>query len=173
MHIVNKALVFLLIAACCMVHISCFTMKYSTTGASIPPEAQTVSIQYFQNQAPLVEPNLGQQLTDALKDYIQANSNLIIVNGTGDVDFEGTITGYEIKPIAIVAGDLASKNRFTITVRMKFNCYVNPELDFESSFSRYEDYDSNQDFENVKIQLTDDIQELLMEDIFNSAFVNW
>jgi hypothetical protein len=50
---------------------SCFTMKYSTTGASIPVEAKTVSVQFFENRAPLVEATLSQQVTDALKDYIQ------------------------------------------------------------------------------------------------------
>ena len=71
---------------------SCFTMKYSTTGASIPVEARTVSVQFFENRAPLVEATLSQRITDALKDYIQANSRLILVNGIGDLDFEGEIT---------------------------------------------------------------------------------
>ncbi|MBN2481520.1 MAG: LptE family protein [Bacteroidales bacterium] len=159
--------------ACCILNVSCFTVKYSTTGASIPPEAKTVSVQYFQNQATYIEPAFAQQLTDAFKDYLQSNTGLIIVNDIGDLDFEGTITGYDTKPTAIVSGDVASQNRFTITVRMKFSNYVNSDQNFETSFSRYEDYASSQDFENVKIQLSEKIQDLLIEDIFNRAFVNW
>jgi len=52
---------------------SCFTMKYSTTGASIPVEARTVSVQFFENRAPLVEATLSQKITEALRDYVQAN----------------------------------------------------------------------------------------------------
>ncbi len=32
---------------------------YSFTGASIPPEAKTISVQYFPNKAQLVEPTLS------------------------------------------------------------------------------------------------------------------
>jgi hypothetical protein len=149
-------------------------MKYSTTGASIPPEAKTVSVQYFENQARNQEAGLNQKVTDALKDFIQANSSLVLINGTGDVDFEGAITGFDVKPTAIVSGDQAAKNRFTITLKVKFTCDVKPELNFDTSFSRYEDYDpSAMEYEAAKAQFTDDILKLLIEDIFNKAFVNW
>ena len=166
-------MVILLIVSCCLTSISCFTLKYSTTGASIPPEAQTVSVQYIENQARNVESGLSQQVTDALKDYIQANTSLTMVVGTGDIDFEGVITGFEVRPAAIVSGDEAAKNRFTISMKVKFTCDVKPDLDFESSFSRYEDYDSNLDFETAKANLTEGIIKLLIEDIYNKAFVNW
>ena len=152
---------------------SCFTLKYSTTGASTPPAAKTVSVQYFQNQATYVDPNLAQDLTDALKDYIERNTSLVIVNGIGDLDFEGTIERYETRPTQIVAGDVAAQNRFTISVNVKLTCYIDTELNFEQSFSRYEDYSSTRDFEDAKTELTQGIQELLIEDIFNKAFVNW
>jgi len=163
----------MLMAVLCLSSLSCFTLKYSTTGASIPPEAKTVSVQYFQNQANYIETGLDQQFTNALKDYIQSSTSLVLVNGTGDLDFEGTIMKYETLPTSIVSGDVASQNRFTITVRIRYSCYVDPEQDFEANFSRYEDYGSSLDFENVKLSLIEDIQELLIEDIFNRAFVNW
>ena len=152
-----------------------FSLGYKTTGASIPLEAHTVSVQYFENMARTVESGLSQQITDALKDYIQSHaSSLTLVTTTGDIDFEGQITTYETnKPVAITSGDEAAKNRFTIGIRIKFTCDVKPELNFESSFSRYEDYSSNEDFENVKAGLTEDILKLLIEDIYNRAFVNW
>lgn len=164
---------FFLIASVCIMNISCFTLNYSTTGASIPPDAKTVSVQYFDNQASYVEAGLDQQFTDALKDYIESNTSLVMVNGNSDLEFEGSIMMYETQPTSIVSGDLASRNRFTITIRIKYNCYVNQDQNFESSFSRYEDYDSSLDFENVKLSLTEDIMELLIEDVFNRAFVNW
>lgn len=164
---------FILITALCFSSSSCFTVKYSTTGASTPTEAKTASVQLFENQARNQEAGLTQKLTDDLRDYIQANTSLILVNGTGDVDFEGAITGYDVKPAAIVSGDQAAKNRFTITVRVKFTCEVKPDLNYESSFSRYEDYDASVSFETAKSTYTDDLMKLLIEDIFNKAFVNW
>lgn len=151
----------------------CFSVKYSTSGASIPTEAKTVSVQYFENEARNQQAGLSQQVTDDLKDFIMANTTLILVNGTGDLDFEGAITNFDIRPSAIVAGDQAAKNRFTITIRVKYTCEVKPELSYESSFSRYEDYDANLDPEQAKALLTPDLLKLLVEDIFNKAFVNW
>jgi hypothetical protein len=165
--------VFTLLLASLLSVSSCFTTKYSTTGASIPLEAKTVSVQFFENLTRSQEAGLNQQVTDKLKDFIQANSRLLLINGTGDMDFEGAITGYVVTPTAIVSGDEAAKNRFTITLKIKFTCEVKPELNFESSFSRYEDYDANTDFETAKSLYTDDLLALLVEDIFNKAFANW
>jgi len=148
-------------------------MKYSTTGASIPLEAKTVSVQIFENLTRSQEAGLNQQITDKLKDFIQTNTQLLIINGTGDIDFEGAITGFGVTPTAIVSGDEAAQNRFTITLKVKFICEVKPEMDFESSFSRYEDYDANIDFETAKASYMDDLLDLLIEDVFNKAFANW
>src|SRR4030066_719633 len=96
----------------------CFTFSLTTKDASIPPEAKTISVQYFQNMARIVEPVLSQQFTDDFKDYIQANTKLILMNGSGDLDFEGNITGYEVRPISITS-EIAAQNRFTITIKVK------------------------------------------------------
>ena len=172
-YLKNKISSVFLILFLAAVGSSCFTLKYSTTGASTPAKAATVSVQYFQNQANYVEPDLAQDLTDALKDYIEKNTALIVVNGIGDMDFEGTIERYDTRPTQVVAGDIAAQNRFTISVKIKLNCYADPNLNFDQSFSRYEDYSSTRNFEDVKIDLTQNIQQLLIEDIFNKAFVNW
>jgi CheY-specific phosphatase CheX len=173
--IVRRLPVFLMVGVFSIISGSCFKMSYSTTGASIPVEAKTFSVQYVENQARNIEPGLSQQVTDQLKEYIQSNSNLILVTGNADIDFEAVITGYDIKPVAIVTGDEASKNRFTITIKVKFTCDVKPGLDFESSFSRYEDYNSDLDFESVsvKVDKTAEILKLLLDDIYKRAFVNW
>ena len=150
----------------------CFTFRLTTKDTSIPGEAKTISVQYFQNMARIVDPGLSQKFTDDFKDYIQGNTKLILINGTGDLDFEGSITGYDVKPVAITLEE-ASQNRFTITVNVKYTCLVKEELDFETSFSRYEDFASTQNFEDVKADLTENIVKLLIEDIFNKAFINW
>jgi hypothetical protein len=152
----------------------CFSFRLSTKDSSIPIEEGTVSVQYFQNMARIIEPSLSQDFTDGLKDYIQANVSrkITMVNGTGDLDFEGSITGYEVKPVAITS-EQASQNRFTITVNVRYTCSVKEDLDFEASFSRYEDFASTENFEDVKADLTDKIVKLLIEDVFNKAFVNW
>ena len=153
---------------------SCFSIKYSFKGAGIPPEVKTVSVQFIDNKARIVEPGLDQHFTEALKDYLQSNTNLFLVNGIGNVDFEGEITTYDYtSPVAITSTDVAAQNRFTIAMRVKFTNSVDPEQDFDASFSRYRDYASSISFESVKDDLTDEIMKELLDDIFNKAFVNW
>jgi hypothetical protein len=106
---IKKVTAVILMLTASLVCNSCFTLNYSSKGASIPPEAKTFTVQYFENQARNQEAGLAQTVTDNLKDYIQSNSRLtLITNGIGDVDFEGAITGYEVRPAAIVSGDEAA-----------------------------------------------------------------
>jgi len=150
-------------------------VTYSLSGASIPPEAKTISVQYFQNNAKLINPQLSQELTDALKDKFVSQTSLSLVNGVGDLDFEGEITGYSTKPMAIQNNDVAAVNRLTITVKVKYVNSKDPDskFDFEKSFSRYEDYDSQNDLSSVEADLTEKIIEQLVQDIFNESVVNW
>jgi len=148
-------------------------VTYSFSGASISPLAKTFSIQYFQNRAPIVQPGLNQNLTDALIDKCKAQTSLKYTTSVGDVNFEGEITDYNTKPITVGADALAATNRFTITVHVKFTNAVDPTKTFEQSFSRYEDYSSNQELSSVEADLSSKIVDMLVEDIFNQAFVNW
>jgi len=148
------------------------SVTYSFTGASTEG-LRTVSIQYFQNRASLVQPGLSQTLTDALIDKCKAQTNLNIVNGLGDANFEGEISDYNTKPLTVSADATAAMNRFTITVKVKFTNSSNQDNNFEQSFSRYEDYDSSLDLSQVEQDLSQKIIEMIVEDIFNRAFVNW
>ncbi len=151
---------------------SCFSIKYSASGASLEG-LKTMSVQYFENRAPKVQAGLSQQFTEALKNYLESNTNLRMVNGIGDVNFEGMITGYNTQPTAIVSGDKAAQTRFTITVKVKFTNSVQPDLDYDESFSSYRDYNNTDNFDAVKDQLTVDILNEIIDQIFNKAFVNW
>jgi hypothetical protein len=148
-------------------------VSYSFSGASISPSVKTFSIQYFQNRAPLVQPALGQYLTDALIDKCKAQTNLKYLNGIGDVNFEGEINDYNTRPLTVAADARAAMNRFTISVKVKFTNAIDPDLSYEQVFSRYEDYDSNLDLSQVEKELSDKIIEMIVEDVFNRAFVNW
>jgi hypothetical protein len=148
-------------------------VSYSFSGASISPQVKTVSVQYFQNRASLVQPGLTQYITDALIDKCKAQTNLATVNGIGDVNFEGEISDYNTRPLTVAADAQAAMNRFTISVKVKFTNSIEPDLSFEQTFSRYEDYNSNIDLSQVEKDLSARIIEMIVEDIFNQAFVNW
>ena len=145
---------------------------YSFSGASIPAEAKTISVDDFPNHAQLVNPLLSDNLTNALRDAMTNQTTLDVVETGGDLAFEGEITDYKTMPVAIT-GQTAAMNRLTITVKVRFSNRIDDTKDFEQSFSRYEDYPSSQDLNSVQESLTATIIEQLVEDIFNKALVNW
>ena len=146
---------------------------YSFSGASIPPEAKTVSVQYFPNYAQLVNPLLSNNFTNALRDAMMNQTPLEMVDEGGDLSFEGEITDYKTSPVAITASQTAAMNRLTITVKVRYSNRFDETKDFEQSFSHYEDYPSDQDLNAVQESLTATIIEALVEDVFNKALVNW
>ena len=150
-----------------------FSCGYSFTGASISPETKTISINYFQNYAAMGPATLSQSFTEALKDVFVRQTSLTLVNKNGDLHFEGQISDYRTAPIAIQSNDIAASNRLTITVDVKF-VNTNDELQsFETSFSRFEDYNSDQDLASVEEDLIVKINEQLVQDIFNKSVSNW
>ena len=64
-------------------------------------------------------------------------------------------------------------NRLTISVEVTFTNTVDDSKSYKSSFSRYEDYPSTQNLSDVQETLIDQINEMLIQDIFDKAVVNW
>lgn len=148
-------------------------VTYSFSGVNISTEVETFTVEYFPNRAPIVQAQLSQLFTDALIDKIESNTGLDLAESGGDVHFSGEITNYETRPTAITGQETAARNRLTITVRVRYSNSLEPELDYDTSFSRYEDYDASQNLSDVENELIELIVEDLVEDIFNRAFVNW
>ena len=146
---------------------------YSFTGASIPPEAETISVAHFPNDASLVQPQLSDFFTDGLQQKFMQQTNLRMVEGVGDLHFEGAITDYRTEPIAIGEDDRARMNRLTVSVRVVFLNEYDQDAEFERTFSRYYDYDSNMSLAQVENDAIEQITQELVEDIFNEALVNW
>ncbi|MCK4747570.1 MAG: LptE family protein [Bacteroidales bacterium] len=148
-------------------------VTYSFSGVNISPEVLSYSVDYFPNRAPIVQAQLSQLFTDALMDKIQANTSLDLSTDGGDVHFSGEITNYETRPTAITGQETAARNRLTIAVRVKYANLLEPDLDYDAKFSRFEDYDATQNLSDVENELIELIVENLIEDIFNRAFVSW
>lgn len=146
------------------------------TGASISPDVKSVSVAFFQNRAPIVNPTLSQEFTEKLKDKFISQTSLDMISGDGDLMFEGEITGYDTKPIAITGNnqtDRASLNRLTVTVKVKFVNQKDEKSNFDQQFVAYEDYNSELGLDAVEGDLIPLIIEKLVEDIFNRSVVNW
>jgi hypothetical protein len=146
-------------------------IRYSFTG--VQTDAETVTVRYFAANAPLAKPTSGQTFTEALKDILTSQGKLNLVSSGGDLVFEGSISGYATSPVAIQSNDQAALTRLTITVNVKFTNLKDETKSFETSFSRFADYNSSQSLAAVEDQLIKDITDQLVQDIFNKALQNW
>jgi len=147
---------------------------YKLSGASIPAEMKTVSVQFFENNSTLVVPYLSQSFTEALKDRIRNQSRLSVVRSEGDANFEGRISDYSIRPVAIQGNERAGLSRLSITVSVKYTNALKPEQSFEQSFTRFQDLDlAAGALQTQESRLIPLINQQLTEDIFNRAFANW
>lgn len=146
-------------------------------GASIPAEMKTVTVNFFENNAPLVVPYLSQQFTEALRTRIRNQSRLSMVQNDGNGVFEGRITGYDIRPVTLTDNRVQTNqgtSRLSITVTVKYTNSINPKQSFEEPFTRYKDFPvTGTTFQALEPQLVKDITTQLTEDIFNRAFAQW
>lgn len=164
---------FLVVAIVSMLMFSGCSVKYSLSGASIPPDAKTVSIAYFPNNAPMVAPILSSTLTDKLQERFSRQTRLSLIREAGDLAFEGEITNYTSTPAAISGDEHALRNRLTITVKVRFTNAIDPKQNYDRSFSAFLEYNSSSLLQQVEPQLIPEIVDMLVEDIFNAAVSNW
>ena len=154
---------------------------YSFTGASISPDIETVSVDFFYNEAGDGPPYLSQQFTEGLKEYFQNNTNLGIDNsGNGDLQFSGNIASFRYNPIAPTVGanqnqpDNAGLQRLTISVRVEYINTQDDTFDFDQQFSFYADYDPRTtSISAIEPALVEEIFTQLFVDIFNASVANW
>jgi hypothetical protein len=146
---------------------------YSFTGASIPPGAKTVSVEYFKNTASIFNPTLSQQVTELLQKKLVSQTTLNLTDGKGDLQFKGQIVDYTVAPVALTANETAAMNRLTIKVKVAFINELDETKNFEETFSRYTDYESTAMLSSVEPSIVPVILEQLTDDIFQKAVVNW
>lgn len=164
---------FVLIVCCASIFFAGCRVSYSLNGASIPPEAKTVSVTFFQNYASLAPPTLSQSFTEALRTKLSSQSRLTLISKEGDLAFEGSITGYSTSPVGIQSTDVAAQTRLSITVNVKYTCSFDETKNFEQSFTKFADYKSDKNLSSVEGQLIQEINDQLTQDIFNKALNNW
>jgi len=145
---------------------------YSFTGAAI--EGRTINIHFIENNARTVVPSLSATLTEKLRQRILSQSSLSQVNNDmTDYDVSGAIIGYDVTVASVTGKETSLLNRLTITVSITFKNKLNEKANFIQSFSRFADFSSDQNIQNVEVKLISEISDQLADDIFNKAFVNW
>lgn len=149
----------------------CSVYNFTGTGKI---DAETVQVNYFLNNAPLVEPGLDRTFTLKLRDLIQNQTNLNLVNSGGDLLYEGEIVDYRISPMTATADQRAAQNRLSISVNVRFSNKKKEADDFEKRFSFFYDYPATTQLVGASLNTAvDEIFERITQDIFNESLAKW
>lgn len=146
---------------------------YSFSGTSIASDVNSITVDYIQNKAMRVNPALSNNFTEALKDKYRRLTKLKLDTENGDLFIEGEIVAYETTSLAVTAQEVASQNRLTITIKIRYTNNKYPKENFEKTFAEFEDYPSTSTLDQVEARLTDAIVEKLVEAVFNATVANW
>ena len=150
------------------------SVKYSLTGASISPETTSFQVNYFQNNAPLIEPGIERDFTNKLIDLLINQTSLELVKSNGDLVYEGEIVEYRISPTTATSDNRAAQNRLTVGVNVRFYDIKDPDADFEKRFSFYYDYPASvQLIGSQKDTAMEEIFERITQDVFNASLAKW
>lgn len=150
---------------------SCSVYNFTGTGKI---DADTFQVNYFQNNAELVEPGIERTFTLKLQDYILNQTNLSLTNSGGDLVYEGEIVDYRISPMTATANQRAAQNRLSISINVRFTNKKKEDDDFEKRYSFFYDFDANQQLVGAVLNTAlEEIYERITQDIFNDSLAKW
>jgi hypothetical protein len=150
---------------------SCSVYNFTGTGKI---DAKTFQVNFFQNNAELIEPGIDRTFTLTLQDLIQNQTNLNLVKNGADLTYEGEIVDYRISPMTATADQQASQNRLKIRVNVRFTNKKTEKDDFEKTFEFYYDYPASTQLNGSTLnKAIDEIYERITQDIFNESLAKW
>lgn len=150
---------------------SCNVYNFTGTGKI---DAKTFQVNFFQNNAQLIEPGIDRTFTLTLQELIQNQTNLNLAKSGADLTYEGEIVDYRVSPMTATADQQASQNRLTIRVNVRFTNKNKEADDFEKTFDFFYDYPAAQQLNgstlNSAIKV---IYERITQDVFNASLAKW
>lgn len=156
----------LLIASC--------SISYKFNGANINYQTtHSISVADFPNNAPMVNPQLSNALSEGIRDLYQRQTRLQILRKGGDLELEGEIVGYDIAQGAIGADSYASESKLTIRVNVHFTNNINPEDSFDKTYSASQTFDASRLLTDVQDELCAIIIQEIAENIYNDTVAKW
>lgn len=149
---------------------SCNIYKFNE--ATIPDSIKTVKINFIENKARYINPQLSPRLTDKLRQKIIGQTRLTQTNNDNmDWEISGFITDYTFSTSAI-SGQQAANNRLSVSVHITLNDRkADKTTDYD--VSRSFEFKGNKSFQQAESELGDEMIRTLTDEIFNKLFSNW
>ncbi|MDP4285402.1 MAG: LPS assembly lipoprotein LptE [Bacteroidota bacterium] len=158
-----------------------FTMSFATCKysfkdtAPIPADIKTFRVNYFENRARYVNPQLAPQLTESLKQKIIGQTRLRQTNNDdANYDISGYVSDYSVTTSG-VANQAAGTNRLNVTFHLIFKNTVDPDpkKSFDADITTNYDFSAQLTLPQAEASIGDQIVKNVTEAIFNRIFSNW
>ena len=166
-----KKVIYIVFIGLVLILNGCGVYNFTGTGKI---DADTFQVNYFQNNAELVEPGIERTFTIKLQEILRNQTSLNLTNQGGDLLYEGEIVEYRITPMTATSNQTAAQNRLTIAVNVRFSNKNKEDDNFEKRFSFYHDYPANDQMAGSRLTTAlDEIFERITQDIFNESLAKW
>ena len=145
---------------------------YKFKDVSIDPEVKTVKVNFIENRARYINPQLSPRLTDKLRQKIIGQTRLTpVTKDNADWEISGVVTDYSFTTSAI-ANQQVVNNRLTVSVHVVLNDRKKDKIS-EYDVSRSFEFKGSQSFQQAENTLGDEMIRTLTDEIFNRLFSNW
>ncbi len=149
---------------------------YKFRDVSIPDSIRSVKVNFIENRASYVNPQLSPRLTDKLRQKIVSQTRLSQTNNdNADWDIRGHISNYSFSTSGLTTqggNRQQTTNRLTVTVHIILNDQKANKTQ-EYDVSRNFEFAATQSIQQAEASLGDEIIRGLTDDIFNRIFSNW
>lgn len=157
----------------CIASASCKWFPYKFKDVSIDPKLKTFKVNYIDNKARYINPQLSAQITDKLRQKITNQTRLTPANENAHLEISGTITEYSVTTSGVTSGRESSTNRLNIGMSINIRNTLEPDKSIESTISRSIDFPATLTLTQAEAQYSDDIIKNVVDEIFNKIFSNW
>jgi hypothetical protein len=146
---------------------------YKLADINIPDSIKTIKVNYIENKARYVNPQLSPQFTNKLRQKIVNQTRLTPVNtDNADYDIKGYITNYDVTTSAI-SNQQAASNRLTVGVHISLLNRKSNEQPKEFEISRSFEFSATLTLAQAEAKLNEEIIRNLTDEVFNKIFSDW
>ncbi|MBI5476620.1 MAG: LptE family protein [Ignavibacteriales bacterium] len=146
---------------------------YSFTGASVPPHLKTIALPLFDDQSGSGEPGLREKLTNKLIEKFQQDNSLEVSDkNSADCIIEGTITAMLSQPQVVSKGEIVSKTRLTINVKVIYQDLKLKKKIYDKQISGWSEYELTSD-PALRNKAIDEAIDKVVEDILLNTVSGW
>ena len=152
---------------------------YSFADVSIPDSIHTVRVNFFENRAPYINPQLSPALTERVRQRIINQTKLTQTNSdNADYDISAVITNYSVSTSGVsTTGENgrseASMNNLNVGVTVTLRNQKSGGEPQQYQVSRSFPFSATLSLQAAESRLLDEIITNMTDDIFNRLFSNW